>query len=157
MFEDHWVTHKTHSRSQSCDPFGQRRRSIRGADQRDHSSGKKNAAGYIPVTVCSCAVGNSGELKKRNSSIDKKITYLTWFDVVVKHLDIFISVGSGLLVNKANGVHHFMNNCTHSLAAVTNGDILFSTLSTHKRVTPTQTKKNDFQWCAAKLSKLPSQ
>lgn len=108
------------------------------------------------MTVCSCAVGNSGELKKRNSSIDKKITYLTWFDVVVKHLDIVISVGSGLLVNKANGVHHFMNNCTHSLAAVTNGDILFSTLSTHKRVTPTQTKKNDFQWCAAKLSKLPS-
>ena len=87
----------------------------------------------------------------------KKITYLTWFDVVVKHLDIFISVGSGLLVNKANGVHHFMKNCTHSLAAVTDGDILFSTLSTHKRVTPTQTKKNDFQCCAAKQSKLPSQ
>ena len=87
----------------------------------------------------------------------KKITYLTWFDVVVKHLDVFISVGSGLLVNKANGVHHFVKNCTQSLAAVTNGDILFSTLSTHKRVTPTQTKKNDFQWCAAKLSKLPSQ
>ena len=87
----------------------------------------------------------------------KKITYLTWFDVVVKHLDVFISVGSGLLVNKANGVHHFVKNCTQSLAAVTNGDILFSTLSTHKRVTPTQTKKNDFQWCAAKLSNLPSQ
>ena len=67
----------------------------------------------------------------------KKITYLTWFDVVVKHLDVFISVGSGLLVNKANGVHHFVKNCTQSLAAVTNGDILFSTLSTHKRVTPT--------------------
>ena len=93
---------------------------------------------------CSCALGNSGELKKRNLSIDKKITYLTWFDVVVKHLDVFISVGSGLLVNKANGVHHFMKNCTQSLAAVTNGDILFSTLSTHKRVTPTQTKKNRF-------------
>ena len=87
----------------------------------------------------------------------KKITYLTWFDVVVKHLDVFISVGSGLLVNKANRVHHFVKNCTQSLAAVTNGDILFSTLSTHKRVTPTQTKKNDFQWCAAKLSNLPSQ
>ena len=87
----------------------------------------------------------------------KKITYLTWFDVVVKHLDVFISVGSGLLVNKANGVHHFVKNCTQSLAAVTNGDILFSTLSTNKGVTPTQTKKTDFQWCAAKLSKLPSQ
>lgn len=87
----------------------------------------------------------------------KKITYLTWLDVVVKHLDVFISVGSGLLVNKANGVHHFVKNCTQSLAAVTNGDILFSTLSTHKGVTPTQTKKTDFQWCAAKLSKLPSQ
>ena len=87
----------------------------------------------------------------------KKITYLTWFDVVVKHLDVFISVGSGLLVNKPNGVHHFVKNCTQSLAAVTNGDILFSTLSTHKRVTPKQTKKTNFQWCAAKLSKLPSQ
>ena len=87
----------------------------------------------------------------------KKITYLTWFYVVVKHLDVIISVGSGLLVNKANGMHHFVKNCTQSLAAVTNGDILFSTLSTHKRVTPTQTKKNDFQWCAAKLSNLPSQ
>jgi len=65
IFEDHWVTHKTHSRSQSCDPFGQRRRSIRGAGQKDRSSGNKNAADHIPVMDCSCAVGNSGELKKQ--------------------------------------------------------------------------------------------
>ena len=66
---------------------------------------------------------------------------LTFSNVIIKHVDIVIPVGPRLLMDKTNCMHHLMKYSSQSLAALTDRDILITTLSTHKRITPNERKK----------------
>lgn len=56
-------------------------------------------------------------------------------------MDIVIPVGPRLLMDKTNCMHHLMKYSSQSLAALADRDILITTLSTHKRITPNERKK----------------